>query len=89
MIQAWWLSWSIDNFNFLQSARSLPPYTRVNTRLQALLFSWNQEAYLPTKDGGPALTTVPESNRSLILLSKSENFRVPTEGGKLYLLLCG
>jgi hypothetical protein len=55
----------------------------VNTRLQALLFCWCQEASLSTEHRGPALSTVPNSKKVLASSSKSENTRFPTEGKKV------
>jgi hypothetical protein len=88
MVQAQWPCYPMGNLNLLHRARSLPPHTHVNSRLQALLFCWCQEASLPTKHRAPTLSTVPESKRALTPPSKSENARFPTKGIKAITCYC-
>jgi hypothetical protein len=51
--------------------------------LQALLLWWLQEASLLTDARSSALTILPDRKRNPTPLSKRENVRFPTEGGKL------
>jgi hypothetical protein len=79
MIQVHLLCCSTGTLNLQQSARSRPPHTLVNPRLQILLFCWHQKPPLPTEAQHASLFLTA---RDTSLPCQRENVRFPTEDRK-------
>jgi hypothetical protein len=79
MIEVHLLCCSTGTLNLQQSARSRPPHTLVNPRLQILLFCWHQKPPLPTEAQHASLFLTA---RDTSLPCQRENVRFPTEDRK-------